>query len=62
MVVVADSPLPFERRAARFDATGLPVPADLLVYTRTEWESLATRPRDVVWMTRGDRRVSDGDL
>ncbi|MDP3775390.1 MAG: nucleotidyltransferase domain-containing protein [Gemmatimonadales bacterium] len=62
VVIVADSPLPFERRAARFDATGLPVPADLLVYTRTEWESLATRPRDVVWMTGDDGRVGGGDL
>lgn len=30
---------PFERRPARWDLTGLPVPADLLVYTEAEWAS-----------------------
>ncbi len=31
---------PFERRALDFDATGLPVPAELLVYTQAEWRRL----------------------
>ncbi len=43
VLVVAEAPLPFERRAARWDVTGLPVPADLLVYTRAEWEALVAR-------------------
>jgi predicted nucleotidyltransferase len=51
VIVVDNSPEPFERRAARFDATGLPVPVDLLVYTREEWVNLATRPKGVVWMS-----------
>jgi predicted nucleotidyltransferase len=51
VVVVADSPLPFERRAARWDATRLPVPADVLVYTRAEWERDSARRREVVWVT-----------
>ncbi len=43
VLVVGASPDPFERRAARWDATGLPVPADLLVYTRDEWRGLVAR-------------------
>jgi hypothetical protein len=39
-----------------FDTTTLPVPADLLVYTRAEWERLAQRTgsksfaRQVEWL------------
>ncbi|MDO8665500.1 MAG: nucleotidyltransferase domain-containing protein [Gemmatimonadales bacterium] len=51
VMIVDDSPEPFERRAARWDATRLPVPADVLVYTRAEWERLSARPREVVWVT-----------
>lgn len=43
VVVVSDSGAPFERRAAAFDVTGLPVPADLTVYTRAEWARLAVQ-------------------
>src|SRR3990172_869183 len=56
VVVVRESPEPFERRALRFDATNLPVPADLLVYTRAEWTRLRRAPgssslaRGVEWM------------
>lgn len=41
IVVVQRSELPRERRALRFDKERLPVPADLLVYTVDEWESLS---------------------
>ena len=40
VVTVAEHDLPFERRAAQFDTTGLPVPADLLVYTQSELDDL----------------------
>lgn len=40
VAVVEESELPFERRAAAWDLLGLPVSADLLVYTRAEWRSL----------------------
>jgi predicted nucleotidyltransferase len=53
VVVVKQSSEPFERRAARLDATGLPVPADVLVYTRAEWGGLRVPPRDVVWVVGG---------
>jgi len=51
VVIVRDSALPFERRAARFDATRLPVPADVLVYTAAEWARLSTRPQPVSWLS-----------
>jgi predicted nucleotidyltransferase len=53
VVVVRGAAESFERRAARFDATGLPVPADLLVYTVEEWERLRRRPEPVVWVSGG---------
>ena len=47
----------FTRRAATWDLTGLPVPADVLVYTEDEWRRLdqASRfarvlAREVVWV------------
>ena len=47
--------VPVERRALEWDATGLPVPADVLVYTRNEWEEQerkgASLAREVVWVT-----------
>jgi hypothetical protein len=42
ILIVENDDLSIERRSVRFDATGLPVPADLLVYTREEWASLAS--------------------
>ncbi|NPV06387.1 MAG: nucleotidyltransferase domain-containing protein [Anaerolineae bacterium] len=45
VVVVGDSREPFTRRASRFDTTALPVPADLLVYTTSEWEAVSRRGR-----------------
>ena len=55
VVVVESSTLAFERRAVEWDTTKLPVPTDLLVYTRDEWEGLTGRFRDTlereaVWM------------
>ena len=57
VVVVEESSGPFERRAIDFDCTGLPVPADLFVYTAEEWESMRTRQglprmaeREIVWV------------
>jgi predicted nucleotidyltransferase len=59
IVIVEQSDQPFERRPLGFDATGLPVPADLLVYTREEWEALAAGTpfgrhvqREAVWVYR----------
>ncbi len=40
IAVVESSSDPFERRALGWDLTPLPVPAELLVYSREEWERL----------------------
>ncbi len=40
LVVLERSDLPFEERGRRFDTAALPVPADLLVYTKDELDRL----------------------
>ncbi|MFQ5407044.1 MAG: nucleotidyltransferase domain-containing protein [Anaerolineales bacterium] len=40
VAVVEDSSEPFERRPLRWDLSRLPVPAEILIYTRGEWERL----------------------
>ncbi len=56
IVIVARSPQPFPERAAAWDTTDLPVPADVLVYTEEEWERLAgtkfreALEREAVWV------------
>jgi uncharacterized protein len=40
VAVVESSPDPFERRTLAWDLSALPVPAELLVYTRQEWDRL----------------------
>jgi len=60
VAVVERSEEPFERRAAGWDVVGLPVPVDLLVYTREEWERLDPKSRfgrmmakDALWVDLG---------
>jgi len=57
IIVVGDSQHPFTRRAREWDVMGLPVPADLLVYTGQEWNSISrqggfghTIKQEVVWV------------
>lgn len=56
LVLLVDEAKPaFMERATAFDATELPVPADVLVYTPSEWTVLRGRMRDrlrqeVVWV------------
>ena len=45
VIVVSHSDRPFVRRACGWDATGLPVPADVLVYTEEEWERFEPESR-----------------
>ena len=45
VLVVERAEEPFELRAARWDVTRLPVPAEALVYTALEWESVAASTR-----------------
>lgn len=57
LVIVRDSVDPFWRRPAAWDATELPVPADVLVYTDAEWRQLdrearfsRTVEREAIWV------------
>ncbi len=45
VIVVSHSYQPFLRRACEWDATELPVPADVLVYTENEWERFERESR-----------------
>jgi len=60
VIVVESSEQPFERRAAAWDTSGLPVPTDVLVYTEAEWRSLIQQGRfrpatdEVIWIYRGN--------
>ncbi len=57
VIIVERAEEPFERRAAQWDTTELPVPVELLVYTQAEWKRLAqggrfyaTVMREAVWV------------
>lgn len=57
VIVIEKSEQPFVKRAIEFDITDLPVPADVLVYTREEWQGLdkqgkfyQTLKRETVWI------------
>jgi len=58
VAVVESSEEPFERRALAWDLSQLPVPAEILVYTRDEWQRLQregrrfarTLQRDARWL------------
>jgi len=45
IIIVAASDREFVQRAVGWDTTPLPVPADLLVYTQTEWQTLEQQNR-----------------
>ncbi len=51
ILIVDRTETPFWRRAADWDATDLPVPTDILVYTSAEWQAVSGRfGREVVWV------------
>ena len=56
IIIVDRAAQSFERRAVSWDATRLPVPADVVVYTAEEWDLLAgtrfgrTVSREAVWV------------
>lgn len=60
VIVVDQAALPFERRGLEWDLTELPVPADVVVYTESEWRSLDPRSRigrtfrdETIWVWGG---------
>lgn len=65
IIILESSNQPFMRRGREFDATELPVPADVVVYSKEEWQSLKQQGRfyetvmgEAVWVfdERGIRR------
>jgi len=58
LAIVRDSKEPFLRRSLAWDLGGLPVPAELLVYTAAEWDKLMrsgsrlarTLAREAIWI------------
>lgn len=58
IAVVDTTSVPFERRLLNWELDILPVPADILVYTLTEWKELQQKGdkfsrmlnREVIWM------------
>jgi predicted nucleotidyltransferase len=65
LAVVARSEVPFERRGVAWDLSELPVPAEILVYTREEWERLRaeggrfarTVEREARWLAEPPRKL-----
>jgi len=60
VIVVEQSAKPFEMRAAAWDTRDLPVPADVLTYSREEWlhlvqtrSAFGTLAREMVWVWGG---------
>lgn len=67
VVVVERADEPFNRRSIRWDTSRLPVPADVIVYTREEWESLLARTRfgrvltaEAVWVYEREKQGEEG--
>ena len=60
VAIVEQAAQPFVLRAADWDTTALPVPADLLVYTIAEWASVTAASfgrkleAEAVWVYRAD--------
>ncbi|MFZ5449608.1 MAG: nucleotidyltransferase domain-containing protein [Thermodesulfobacteriota bacterium] len=66
VIIVAAARQPFEIRPSTFDTLELPVPADILVYTQEEWDSLKQEriffkklAREVVWLYPPDYRSNE---
>ena len=45
VVILESSEKPFGRRGTRFSTSQIPVPCDVLIYTRNEWEQLLRERR-----------------
>ena len=56
IIILKSSERPFEKRSTEWNVTELPVPADVLVYTKKEWESFSktrfyqTVMQEAIWI------------
>ncbi len=63
IIIVETAAEPFKRRSLKFDLSVIPLPIDLLVYTRAEWQTLAeakgkfwsTVDHEAVWVYQRER-------
>lgn len=66
IILLEESDEPFERRGVDFDTSEIPVPAELLVYTREEWEKMKEEEEtfykkvseQIVWVYQNKLRAS----
>jgi predicted nucleotidyltransferase len=65
IIVLEEADQPFERRGAQWDVVDLPVPADVLVYTRKEWQSLTQKRKfysrimhEAIWVFKRNRHTA----
>jgi predicted nucleotidyltransferase len=54
IAVVNDSSEPFERRSFSWDLHSLPVPAEIIVYSLTEWEDLEKKDTKFARMLKSE--------
>ena len=69
LIIVKSSDKAFERRGLDWDVAELPVPVDVLVYTKDEWESLrkqgrfhSTVTQEIIWVYVSDAESDKGSL
>ena len=62
IIILQSSQQSFERRGAEWDTTELPVPTDVLVYTKEEWELMKGRKSSyisatnkIIWLYSQDK-------
>lgn len=67
LIIVSQSDKPFEMRASQWDTWEIPVPTDLLVYTKEEWGKLLHSTEAIqkiegettwIWEKQADDRLS----
>ena len=60
IIILESSDQPFIRRSVEWDATMLPVPVDIMVYTHEEWKSMTgtrfhrTVMQEAIWIYKHD--------
>lgn len=63
IIVLTHSDQPFGRRGVEWDTLSLPVPVDLLVYTRDEWRRLRAQSRpwlsEIIWLYEAEESIRD---
>lgn len=60
IIILMGSDKPFEMRGSEFDTLEIPVPTDILVYSREEWETMTCKRRfsetledETIWIYAG---------